>query len=82
MVCNMSLFTQEDLLLYFYKETSAEQNTAIESALVTDFSLREEYESLLEMMQPLNQPLEAPRTEVIVNVLNYAREAAEATHDH
>ena len=78
----MSLFTQEDLLLYFYKETSAEQNTAIESALVTDFSLREEYESLLEMMQPLNQPLEAPRTEVIVNVLNYAREAAEATHDH
>lgn len=78
----MSLFTQEDLLLYFYKETSAEQNAAIESALVTDFSLREEYESLLEMMQPLNQPLEAPRTEVIVNVLNYAREVAEATHDH
>ena len=78
----MSLFTQEDLLLYFYKETSAEQNAAIESALVTDFSLREEYESLLEMMQPLNQPLEAPRTEVVVNVLNYAREAVEATHDH
>ena len=75
----MSLFTQEDLLLYFYKETSAEQNAAIESALVTDFALREEYESLLEMMQPLNQPLEAPRTEVVVNVLNYAREAVEAT---
>ncbi|HOA38328.1 MAG TPA: hypothetical protein PLQ32_01025 [Flavihumibacter sp.] len=78
----MSLFTQEDLLLYFYKETSVEQNAAIESALLTDFSLREEYESLLEMMQPLNQPLEAPRTEVIMSVLNYAREAVEATHDH
>ncbi|MFT4024081.1 MAG: hypothetical protein QM664_09905 [Flavihumibacter sp.] len=78
----MSLFTQEDLLLYFYKETSAEQNAAIESAMMTDFSLREEYELLLDMMQPLNQPLEAPRTEVVINVLNYAREAAEAAHDH
>lgn len=78
----MSLFTQDDLLLYFYKETSPEQNAAIEAAMINDFTLREEYESLLEMMQPLNQPLETPRTEVVLNVLNYAREAVEAAHDH
>ncbi len=76
---HMSIFTPEDLLLYYYKETSPEQNLAIEAALKQDWSLREKYATLLESLKALDKPLEAPRTELILNVLNYAREAVEAT---
>jgi hypothetical protein len=73
----MSIFTPEDLLLYFYKETSPEQNAAIEAALKQDWALREKYATLKESINELEQPLESPRTEVVLNVLNYAREAVE-----
>ncbi|GAO42880.1 hypothetical protein [Flavihumibacter petaseus] len=75
----MSIFTTEDLLLYYYKETSPEQNTAIEAAMKQDWDLKETYEVLVESLKALEHPLETPRTEVVLNVLNYAREAAEAT---
>jgi hypothetical protein len=74
----MSIFTQEDLLLYLYKETSPEQNAAIEAALAQDWSLREKFINLQESIQNLDQqPVVAPRAEVLLNVLNYAREAVE-----
>ncbi|MBZ5857912.1 hypothetical protein [Flavihumibacter profundi] len=73
----MSIFTQEDLLLYLYKETSPEQNAAIEAALMQDWSLREKITILQESIKELEQPLESPRMEVVLNVLNYAREAVE-----
>lgn len=74
----MSIFTQEDLLLYLYKETSPEQNAAIEAALAQDWSLHEKFINLQESIQNLDQqPVVAPRAEVLLNVLNYAREAVE-----
>lgn len=74
----MSIFTQEDLLLYLYKETSPEQNAAIEAALTQDWSLREKFINLQESIKNLDQqPVVAPRAEVLLNVLNYAREAVE-----
>ncbi|MBC6491121.1 hypothetical protein ACFSQD_14835 [Flavihumibacter stibioxidans] len=73
----MSIFTQEDLLLYYYKETSPEQNAAIEAALKQDYDLRESFVVLQESIQGLEQPLESPRVEVVLNVLNYAREVVE-----
>lgn len=73
----MSIFTPEDLLLYFYNETSPEQNAAIEAALKQDWALKEEYANLQESIKELAQPLESPRTEVVLNALNYAREAVE-----
>ncbi len=73
----MSIFTQEDLLLYYYKETSPEQNAAIEAALKQDYDLRESFVVLQESILGLEQPLESPRTEVVLNVLNYAREVVE-----
>lgn len=73
----MSIFTQEDLLLYYYKETSPEQNAAIEAALKQDYDLRESFVVLQESIQGLDQPLESPRVEVVLNVLNYAREVVE-----
>lgn len=73
----MSIFTQEDLLLYLYNETSAEQNALIETALQEDYELRQSLTTLQESIQLLNQPAAAPRTEVVLNVLNYAREVVE-----
>lgn len=72
----MTNFTPEELILYLYKETSPEQTSAIEQALEKDWSLREKLTVLKASMQRLDTLHEAPRTEVILNVLNYARESS------
>ncbi len=70
----MTNFTPEDLLMYLYKETSAEQTTAIENALQKDWTLREKLQVLKASMQRLDKITVSPRTEVVLNVLNHARE--------
>lgn len=70
----MTNFTPEDLLLYLYKETSLQQTAEIEQALVKDWTLREKLAVLQNSMQRLDKLVLAPRTEVVLNVLNYARE--------
>ena len=70
----MTNFTPEDLLLYLYNETSAEQIAAIEAALEKDWTLREKLTVLKASMERLDKITESPRTEVVLNVLNHARE--------
>jgi hypothetical protein len=70
----MTKFTPEDLLLYLYKETSPEQKEAIEIALKSDWTLREKLSILKTSMQRLDKIVETPRTEVVLNILNYAKE--------
>lgn len=70
----MTLYTPEDLLQYLYKETSPQQTAAIETALKEDWALREKLHVLRSSIQMLNPVVEAPRTEVILKVMNYARE--------
>lgn len=70
----MTNFTPEDLLLYLYKETSPEQTAAIEKALLKDWPLREKLAVLKTSMERLDAIEEKPRTEVVLNILNYARE--------
>lgn len=72
----MTNFTPEDLLLYLYKETTPRQTSAIEKALEKDWTLREKLTVLKTSMQRLDKIKQSPRTEVILNVLNYAREKA------
>ena len=72
----MTNFTPEDLLLYLYKESTPEQNNAIEEALKKDWTLREKLSVLKTSMQRLDKIVVAPRTEVVLDVLNYAREHA------
>ena len=72
----MTKFTPEYLLLYLYKETSPEQTAEIELALKKDWTLREKLSVLKTSMQRLDKIVETPRTEVVLNVLNYAREQA------
>ena len=69
----MTNFTPEDLLLYLYKETSASQTAEIKAALKKDWTLREKLNVLKTSMKRLDKIKENPRTEVVLNVLNYAR---------
>jgi hypothetical protein len=68
------LFTPEELIQYLYKETSAAKTAEIEDALQSDWTLREKLEVLQNSMQALKTPLESPRTEAVMNIMNYARE--------
>ena len=68
------LFTPEELIQYLYKETSPEKSAAIEAALRDDWTLREKLEVLQASTQSLNTALESPRMEVILRVMDYARE--------
>ena len=70
----MTKFTPEDLLLYLYKETSAQQTAEIEEALSKDWALREKLSVLKASMQRLDKLVVSPRTEVVLNVLNKARQ--------
>jgi len=73
----MTNFTPEDLLLYLYKETTPKQTAAIEEALKKNWSLREKLSVLKTSMQRLDKIEASPRTEVVLNVLNYAKEKTE-----
>lgn len=70
----MNNFTPEDLLLYLYNETSEEQSVAIKKALESDWSLREKLAVLKDSMKRLDTVSESPRTNVVLDILNYARE--------
>jgi hypothetical protein len=74
MVCPMTNFTPEELILYLYKEISSQKAAAIEQALTEDWTLREKLSVLKTSMQRLDSIKKSPRTEVVLNVLNYARE--------
>jgi len=75
----MTKFTPEDILLYLYKESSHQLTTAIEQGLKLDWTLREKLTVLKTSMLRLDQIHETPRTEVILNILNYAREKSSET---
>ena len=70
------LFTPEDLVRYLYNDASPETAAAIDAALLEDWTLREKLEVLKSSSENLDKALESPRTEVILKVLNYARETA------
>lgn len=70
----MTNFTPDDLLLYLYKETSNEKAAAIENALANDWTLREKLAVLKASIDRLDKSTVSPRTEVVLSVLNHARE--------
>lgn len=76
------LFTPEELIQYLYKETSPARTAQIEEVLQHDWTLREKLEVLRNTMQALDTPLESPRTEAVMNVLNYARESVSESVQH
>jgi hypothetical protein len=82
MVLPMTLFTPEDLLLYLYKESSPELTVAIETALKEDWMLREKLQTLQSSVDGMEKVIVSPRMEVILRVMNYARETAVESIQH
>ena len=78
----MTLFTPEDLLLFLYKESSPELTVAIETALKEDWMLREKLQVLQSSAQGLETVTVSPRTEVILRIMNYARETSTESVQH
>ena len=78
MVSPMPLFTPEDLLRYLYKESSPELTAAIQVALNENWALREQMEDIQASVNQLDIEREvvSPRMEVVLRVLQYARDTA------
>lgn len=51
----LKTFTPEDLLLFYYKETDAEETLMIKNSLVEEEDLKEEYLEMREIMGFLNK---------------------------
>jgi hypothetical protein len=77
----MSLFTPEDLILYVYQETSSSDATSIKEALANDWALQQKFNVIETSVNQLTTELYSPRAEVLLNVLNYARETMPVTSE-
>jgi hypothetical protein len=77
----MSIFTPEDLILYVYKETSPSDTSSIKEALANDWALQQKFNVIETSVSQLTTELYAPRAEVVLNVLNYARETMPVTSE-
>jgi hypothetical protein len=75
----MSIFTPEDLILYLYQETSPEKTAAIQQAIANDWALQEKFNVIKTSVEEFTTEMYAPRTETVLNVLNYARETMAET---
>ena len=63
-------------MLYLYKESSPDLTVAIESALKEDWMLREKLQVLQSSSDELDKVTVSPRMEVVLRVMNYARETS------
>jgi hypothetical protein len=61
-----------------YREASPETTAAIDAALLEDWTLREKLEVLKASAENLDKLIESPRMEVVLKVLDYARNGAVA----
>lgn len=68
----MMKITSEDLIKYLYNETSEQKSATIQTALQTDWSLREMYEKLLNSQSELKKIKFSPRGETVNKILEYA----------
>ena len=66
-------FTQDELIRFFYKETSKIETKEIEKALVIESQLAEEYKKLVSVINRLDQVEETPSTSSIQNIFNYSK---------
>ena len=66
-------FTQDELIRFFYQETSKIETKEIEKALVIESQLAEEYKKLVSVINRLDQVEETPSTSSIQNIFNYSK---------
>ena len=66
-------FTQDELIRFFYKETSKRETKEIEKALIIESQLAEEYKKLISVLRQLDKVQEIPSHSSIQNIFNYSK---------
>ena len=65
----MQTIGTEELIQFLYNETSIEQNIRIQKALETDWSVKEEYEMLLQTIEEMKKVSYSPSNQTIESIL-------------
>ncbi len=68
----MYLFTPEDLLEFYYQETSPEKSQAISLALDNDWALQQKFDVICQAAERLEKSVRSPRQSSVQSVLDYA----------
>ncbi len=69
-------FTQNDVIRYVYDETTQEENSHIEDAMMGDSDLLMFYLDIVDVKQALNKVNLQPRQKSIDNVLAFSKQFA------
>jgi hypothetical protein len=72
----MSNFTPEDLLEYFYQETSPKKTEAIQLALENQWPLQQKYNVITQAAERLEKSLLAPRKQSVASIVEHAAKHA------
>ena len=72
----MEKITTEQLIAYYYHETSVETTSLIEFALANDWNVREEYDQLSKSIQALQGVEYSPSEASISKILEYSSSQA------
>ena len=66
-------FTQNDLIRYIYQETTKEENTEIENAIIFDDALFDELNGLQQLVGGLKEIEKSPSKKCIDDILSYSK---------
>lgn len=66
-------FTQNDLVRYIYKETTPEESSEIEIAILFDEQLAVAYADLFSVVNGLEDALKAPSEKTVDAILSYSK---------
>ncbi len=66
-------FTQDDLIRHIYKETTLEESSEIEMALLFDEQLADQYEEMLSVVNGLDGALKSPSMKAIDSIVSYSK---------
>lgn len=68
----MYLFTPEDLLEYYYQETSPEKTQAIALAFETNWALLQKFDVICQAAERLDKTIRSPRPASVQAIMDYA----------
>ncbi len=68
----MTNFTPEDLLEYFYQETSPKKTCAVQFALETEWALQQKFDVITQAAEKLDKSLICPRKQSVNAIMEHA----------
>lgn len=74
-------FTPNELIRYYYKETSEKETREIQNALITDPVLQEQYKEISKIIRQLDEVYYDPSDKVVTAILDYSKNTDVHTFD-